>query len=60
LTALPANFEPPASDPDKMSIEEFISLNCNLYQALEKDLANYDKKIEKAQQEAEELEEALN
>lgn len=43
-----------------MSIEEFISLNCNLYQALEKDLANYDKKIEKAQQEAEELEEALN
>lgn len=49
-----------ASDPESIPIEEFISLNCNLYQALETDLELYDKKIENAQQEAEELETALN
>jgi hypothetical protein len=46
-----------ASNPSVMSAEEFISLNCNLYKALQTDLDVLEKKIKKAQDEYKELDE---
>lgn len=40
-----------SSNPKVMSAEEFISLNCNLYKALQTDLDVLEKKIKKAQDE---------
>lgn len=48
-----------ASDPDAMSTEEFISLNCNLYKSLQTDLDVLEKKIDQAQDQARAINEAL-
>gem|GEM_PF-2750615 len=45
------------SNPKAMSAEEFISLNCNLYKALQTDLDLLEKKINKAQDEYRNLDE---
>ena len=47
------------TDPEKMSTEEFISLNCNLYPLLDKDLKKYDDEIEELEWEISELDAAL-
>ena len=47
------------SDPKRMSTEEFISFNCNLYKSLQTDLDVLEKKINSAQDQYRQINSAL-
>ena len=49
-----------ASDPQKMSAEEFISLNCNLYRSIQTDLDVLEKRINYAQDQYRQIDAQLN